>query len=262
MKLLVYSSSDLAGINMAEHLEAAIPFVPSEMGGIYGKAHGDLFLVETSSSLIDLDLSPQGVEWALCLSKHKSSSGKPCLTAHTPGNLGPTAEYGGRPGAVGISNPPLQSNLIRELRSECDRRSVAIQVTVEATHHGPTDLGYPVTFIEIGSDDGSWIDPLLGEMVASAVRRSLDPRQRKRNAMGVGGGHYSEKFTRLILDGEFDVGHIVPKYALSEGFDLGIFKKCHERTLGGCDYVLADWKGTPSKAKCYLKSLDVELVRV
>ncbi len=266
LKLLIYSASDLAGINIARHLEVLFPFAPSEIGGIPVKAHGDLFLVEVDSSLVDLDLELKGVEWALCLSRHKSSSGKPCLTAHTPGNPGTAAEHGGRPGAVCISNPCLQSALIRSMHRECVSRGVEMQVTVEATHHGPTDLDYPVTFVEIGSDESSWGDPLLGEIVASAVRLSLGHKMGNRLALGVGGGHYSEKFTKLILDGDFDVGHIVPKYVLSEGFDPGILRKCKERTFGGCRYVLVDWKGTPSKAKVCLRSslhtLGAELVRI
>lgn len=267
LKLLVYSASDPAGINIAKHLQAILPFAPSEVGGMPAGAHGDLFLLEIDSSLIDLDLSPKGVEWALCLSRHKSSSGKPCLTAHTPGNPGPAAEYGGRPSAVCISNPWLQSALIRSMRQECDSRGVGLQVTIEATHHGPTDLDYPVTFVEIGSDETSWGNPLLGEIVASAVHRSLGQERRdNRVALGVGGGHYSEKFTKLILDGVFDIGHIVPKYVLSEDFDPGIFRACKERTLGNCRYVLVDWKGTPSKAKDCLRSvipsLGAELVKI
>lgn len=266
MKLLIYSASDPAGINIARHLEATLPFTRSEVSGVAAGVHGDLVLVETDSSLIDLDLSIHGVDWALCLSRHKSSSGKPCLTAHTPGNPGANAEYGGRPNAVCISNPWLQSALIRAMSQECVNRGVGLQVTVEATHHGPTDLDYPVTFVEIGSDEDSWRNPLLGEIVASAVSRSLHQEQRDRSALGVGGGHYSEKFTRLILQGEFDIGHIVPKYVLSERFDPGIFKTCKERTLGGCRYVLVDWKGTPSEAKDCLRSaipsLGAELVKI
>ncbi|MDI9608863.1 MAG: D-aminoacyl-tRNA deacylase [Candidatus Verstraetearchaeota archaeon] len=266
MKLLIYSASDPAGVNIARHLEAIVPFAPSEVGGLPAGVHGDLFLLETDSSLINLDLDLKGIEWALCLSRHKSSSGKPCLTAHTPGNPGISAEYGGRPSAVCISNPWLQSALIRSLRRECDSRGVELQVTVEATHHGPTDLDYPVTFVEIGSDESSWGDPLLGEIVASAVRSSLQQERGNKGALGVGGGHYSEKFTKLILDGDFDIGHIVPKYVLSEGFDPGIFKICKDRTLGDCRYVLVDWKGTPSKAKDCLKSaiptLGAELVKI
>ncbi len=80
LKLLIYSASDPAGINIARHLGAILPFAPSEVDGMPAGAHGDLFLVEIDSSLIDLDLRLKGVEWALCLSRHKSSSGKPCQT--------------------------------------------------------------------------------------------------------------------------------------------------------------------------------------
>lgn len=266
MKLLLYSGSDPAGVSISSKLCGMIPFKDAEIGALPAKAYGDCYLIEIRGSLVDFDLNLEGVEWALCLSRHKSSSGMVCLTAHTPGNPGLSADLGGSPNSVAIANPPLQSDLIRSLKSECSRRGIEVPVTVEATHHGPTDLEYPVTFVEIGSDETSWTNPVLGEIVASAVSSTLSPSGRNRNAVGLGGGHYSEKFTRLILSGEFDFGHIIPKYVLAGDYDPSIVQKCLLRTAGGVRYVVADWKGMPSRAKEALRqalpSLGVELVRV
>jgi len=39
-------------------------------------------------------------------------------------------------------------------------------VTLEATHHGPTDMEVSVMFVEIGSSMEHWIDQRAGEAAA------------------------------------------------------------------------------------------------
>ena len=155
----------------------------------------------------------------------------------------------------------------RELKRAVDEKDLKLQVTVEATHHGPTELPFPVTFVEIGSDEAAWNDQTLGETVSTAVSHSIISHPNyKKTALGVGGGHYSEKFTSLMISGEYAIGHIIPKYAMSEETDKTIFKKFIERTAGGCSSIVVDWKGTPSAFKEYLKSFShahgIELVKI
>lgn len=224
-------------------------------------------MVETTARLVELEMDTRDAQWLLCLSRHRSESGKRCLTVHTPGNLTNSAELGGTPSQVGISNPTLQTRLLAELKGERDSMGIVEEVTVEATHHGPTSLPCPITFIEIGSDEGAWVDASLGECVAKAVARTMsDEGSPPPNAIGVGGGHYPEKFTNLMLGSVYSVGHIIPKYSMTGGMAPEMFSHCIQRTAGGITVVLVDWKGTPSAYKEHLKtlttSLGIELVRV
>jgi len=269
LKLLAYSTSDPAGVNIAGHLRPLLPFSPCEFRSVSASSYGDCCLIGLPGPLIRLEMEPSGIEWLLCLSMHKSESGRACLTAHTPGNPTGKAEFGGEPGKVGISNARLQSALIRELVKSKSMMGLSIDVSVEATHHGPTELGFPVTFVEIGSDSSSWEDPLLGGAVARAVAASIWDNASAAPAdvaLAVGGGHYPEKFTNLMASGQYDVGHIIPKYAMTANPDPEMFRRCLERTQGGCSCIIVDWKGTPSAAKDSLRSLSdssgVELVRV
>lgn len=269
MRLVVYSEEDLAGRNIASHLVKHISFSDSNLGLLPALNHGDLYLLRVGGPLVNLTLPAGGeeAEWVLCLSRHRSESGRRCLTAHTPGNLRGSADLGGRPNEVAISNPPLQSSLIKELYRSSAELGLDCQISVEATHHGPTELPCPVTFVEIGSDEDAWKDESMGEAVAKAVSRALlSPMEAGKCALGVGGGHYSEKFTSLIIDKNCLIGHIVPKYAMSEGLDNTMFGACIKRTLGGCVSIFVDWKGTPSNFKESLQalsqSLNIELVRV
>lgn len=267
MKLLVYSTGDPAGVNIAAHLQEKLPFSQSEFNSKPALKCGDMTLQGIDGRLVYLDMPIPGVEWILCLSRHASASGKPCLTSHTPGNLTSSAELGGNPNEVGISNPALQTSLIKELsRSQADL-GLTCQVTVEATHHGPSALAAPVTFVEIGSDEGAWKDETLGEAVASAVHRAISsPLASSPGALAVGGGHYSQKFSKIMQEGRQEIGHIVPKYALDEKAGISIFRSCIERTRGGCSSIVVDWKGTNSTSKEALRelaaSLGIELIKV
>jgi D-aminoacyl-tRNA deacylase len=267
--MIIYSQSDQAGKNIANHLRKTLQFTEAPAGEYNYPAwkYSDYLLVETTARLIELDLDTRGAQWLLCLSRHKSESGKRCLTVHTPGNLTAHADLGGKPSQVSISHPGLQARLLVELKAEKDRVGIPEEVTVEATHHGPTALPCPITFVEIGSDEEAWLDARLGQCVAQAVARALTKEDRTPpNAIGVGGGHYSEKFTSLMLEGRYSIGHIIPKYAMTGGMATEMFSSCIERTYGGIAAIVVDWKGTPSAYKEHLKafaaSLGIELARV
>ena len=268
MRLIAYSKDDPAGKNIATHLEKRLSLQKAILGSVPALASGDLYLLELEGHLVDLEVQFPDAEWLLCLSRHSSTSGKRCLTSHTPGNLTGGAELGGNPREVAISNPLLQSLLIRELDKSKDQFGLELQVTLEATHHGPTSLSIPVTFVEIGSDEDAWRDELLGDAVSAAVQHvvSSPPRPLGRSALGVGGGHYPEKFTSLVEGGGYLMGHIIPRYAMTGGMEFAMVEKCINRTAGGCNLICVDWKGTPSQFKDAIKkisqSLGMELVKV
>ncbi|MGC8935977.1 MAG: D-aminoacyl-tRNA deacylase [Candidatus Methanomethylicaceae archaeon] len=264
LKLLVFSTGDPAGRNISSHLLSELPFREVPFGNSVAHAYNDFYLIDTDSPLINLSLSTNGAEWILCLSKHRSESGIRCLTVHTPGNLCDHADLGGRPKEVAISNPPLQRSLLKGLKRAASDLNLNIPVSIEATHHGPTSLSVPVTFIEIGSDEAAWVDDTLGKAVAKAVSFAIkSPPEGGEGAIGVGGGHYSEKFTHLIIEGGALIGHIIPKYAMNEGMDPSMFQACTQRSIIKCTKAYVDWKGTPSKYKEALKDMGgIELVRV
>ncbi|MDD1776156.1 MAG: hypothetical protein LUP94_02255 [Candidatus Methanomethylicus sp.] len=264
---MVYSKNDPAGVNIASHLAEHIPFKSFLFNSQPALIFRDLCLIEVEQHLIDLELAPNDVEWVLCLSRHKSASGKKCLTAHSPGNPTNSAQLGGKPNSIAFSNPILQSALICELKQIASASNLELQVTVEATHHGPTEIPYPVTFVEIGSEDHAWGDPTLGEAVSKAVTRSIMSNHAfGKVALGIGGGHYSEKFTNLIISGKFAFGHILPKYVLTEKMDRAMIELALKRTYGGCNSIVVDWKGTPSAFKDYIKQFairnEIELEKI
>src|SRR5207253_4771741 len=95
---------------------------------------------------------------------------------------------------VSYVNPSIIRRALRALKAGVAKAGVQIEVTMEATHHGPTSLSMPVCFVEIGSGESEWTDPILGEIAANAVISAIEKiGETYPTAVGFGGTHYSAK---------------------------------------------------------------------
>ena len=101
-------------------------------------------------------------------SKHVSETGNPSLTAHVPGDS--------EKRELGIAAPSTLGAALAELFAARDEFGLSYDVSFEATHHGPTGLDVPVTFVEIGSATSEWRDPKAGEAVARAIMKAARSR--------------------------------------------------------------------------------------
>ena len=152
--VLVASSRNLASKTIASALIRKHGF---ESSGIrFGSSDlyqsGSVILATIDGEIIhppDLDayFRPRAY---IFLSTHRAESGIPSLTVHTTGNFTDKEVLGARPREVGAIDPDLQKNYLVALN---DRRSQleGYEITIEATHHGPTSLRRPVLFVELGS---------------------------------------------------------------------------------------------------------------
>ncbi len=146
-------------------------------------------------------------------SVHSASSGIPALTVHPIGNYH-DALYGGEAGKLVPSCPMIMSDMLRTIKAICSIPEY--QICFEATHHGPY-LDTPSIFLEIGSDESCW----GREDAAEVQAKVLDLVREKNetiNVIGIGGGHYTPRFTELALSHKVNFGHMIPNYQL-EGFD-------------------------------------------
>jgi D-aminoacyl-tRNA deacylase len=143
------------------------------------------------------------------LSRHSGETG-PLLSAHFTGNFGP-AEYGGADGELARAAPNAQKRLVRAL---ADHAPDGYDVGVECTHHGPSRVGVPSLFVELGSSDAEWDDPAGAEAVARAVLDVAGVAADRvdgddtRHVVGFGGGHYAPRFERLVRETDWAVGHV------------------------------------------------------
>lgn len=231
--------------------------------------YDDVYLIGVDEELMFLDelaLPVKDVEVILMLSRHSSVAGLPCLTAHVSGNLTDEARYGGRPRELAISHPYYMSKILRELSKLNDESKLGFLVSLEATHHGPSELRYPLVFVEIGSRPEDWGNKLAAKAVAQAIANALRGGGCEvSSSIGFGGGHYPPKLSRYVLNGGY-IGHVFPKYVLSKETSFEMISKAVKRTHGVCDSLAVDWKGAPSQAREALKKFasahDLRLIKL
>ena len=158
------------------------------------------------------------------LSKHKSRTEMRSLTVHPTGNVG-KAILGGASHSLSVPDPHLLFELLSGMKKINEEAGLGYDVTLEATHHGPTDLEIPSLFVEIGSTDAEWADKNAGKAIAQAVMGIREKTgageepaavsesgENKIVAVGFGGGHYAERQTKWLLGGKILFGHIFPKH--------------------------------------------------
>jgi D-aminoacyl-tRNA deacylase len=184
------------------------------------------------------------------VSRHSGDTGR-LLSAHVTGNFGP-AEYGGEARAFARA-PPHALAVVRERLAAY--APDGYDVSLECTHHGPTAPGAPAMFVELGSDEPQWADPDGARAVARAVLdlEGVPPDRladgtpgrvgqadgpgpgtaaadtdddhdtdggtaaRTRHLVGFGGGHYAPRFTRVVAETDWAVGHVGADWGLDAG---------------------------------------------
>jgi D-aminoacyl-tRNA deacylase len=157
---------------------------------------------------------------------------------HPVGNWG-GADYGGTPGAVSGTAPGWMTGLLLAIARTAP---AGYQACFEATHHGPL-LETPAFFVEIGSDESRWELREPAEVLARALL-ALEPASGIA-LIGIGGGHYTPRFSDVALQREAVFGHMVPKYAL-EQLTPELLRSALERS--GARAIYLHRKGMPKSA--------------
>src|SRR5438309_4583224 len=266
--LIVSSRRDPASANIARALVTKNGFEQGPGHGIetYSKDNVHLVMLEKLGIYAEPSDIPSDVSTAIFVSKHVSSSGRPALTVHATGNLTKEAKFGGNPEEVSQVDPLIIRRTLRALKAGVSQAGVQIDITMEATHHGPTNLSMPVCFVEIGSREKEWTDPVLGEIVATAVMaaaarvKETDPV-----AAGFGGTHYSAKHTRICMEGNYAIGHLVSSHSFDGGVSERVMTDTFSKTTSSCNTAIVDWKGLHSndrrKLVASLEAAGREIVR-
>ncbi len=265
--MLVYSELDIAGVNIAKCILENYSFAMTDQifeenpvyeGEVSGQQVKFFTLKEETVNAQDLPQSFPNPELIIFLSRHRSQSGTPTLTVHTPGNLG-KAELAGLPRTVSVSPAKAMQTALETLSRIKKEMNLDYEVSYECTHHGPS-LEIPTMFVELGSSEKQWRDKEAALAVAQAAMESIAKfgKSDRKAAIGLGGTHYSQKFTRMALNGEEIFGHMIPKYALSQ-IDKEILIQCVKRTQEQVNSAVLDWKGIRSDDKPNVVSLLQEI---
>jgi D-aminoacyl-tRNA deacylase len=196
------------------------------------------------------------------LSKHAAESGVLALTCHCTGNFS-TAKFGGNDRQVAVPHPHIQKTYLQNLKKN-QSNFLEFQITIEATHHGPTALTKPSIFIEIGTTETQWNDVSLCNSVATLVHQTMmQPIINNPVAICFGGTHYPSKFTNELLEGKYALGTVIPKHALDD-LDEKLFSHIIAQN-NMAKTALLDWSGLGSnkqKVLDFLKSTKLEVIKL
>ncbi len=226
---ILISREDNASVHIGEQLRDVADWTttrderrPTERGGGRVYRTDGAQLREFESLHIDL-IQPAAafddIDLLVFASKHAGETGK-LLTAHHTGNFGP-ADHGGADNALARACPNAHARVIEALETHAPPD---FEVGMECTHHGPTAVGVPSMFVEVGSSEQEWDDPAAARAVAQAILdlRGVDPDsppedesgETRRHLVGLGGGHYAPRFERVCRETDWAVGHIAADWGL------------------------------------------------
>ncbi|WP_440952932.1 D-aminoacyl-tRNA deacylase [Methanococcoides sp. FTZ1] len=258
--IIICSTVDLAGQNIKGHLlrsrdwdQLEVPqALVEDVSEVYES--DDLRIVEVKEHHIyqdgiDEKLKQAGIPCDLIIfaSKHRSADGRRLLTSHFTGNPG-SADFGGNPGELAVAAPFALRSILLSMSEKAGE--IGYDVSMESTHHGPSDLKVPSVYAEIGSSESEWVDPDAGAIVASAI---LGVQQEKCPvALGFGGGHYAARQTNLIFGSDVTFGHNFPDYQIPH-VDGKLFRQAVEKS--GAELVYCDRKSMSSGARKKINDL-------
>nr|WP_206204935.1 MULTISPECIES: D-aminoacyl-tRNA deacylase [unclassified Thermococcus] len=256
---------DLASMNIKQKLIENFGFEKSDLkfDGNTVYKNGDIWILTTNQEMIYYDYLDKEIEKQLKVkpeliifaSRHSSKQKLPALTTHVTGNWG-KAMYGGKDNSLAIAQPSAMKLALMKMNELND---LGWTVCYEATHHGPSKLDVPSLFIEIGSSEEEWVNDRAGEILAETIMYVIGNYQRAnfKVAIGIGGGHYAPKQTKVALNSDIAFSHIAAKYAHPISRDMLL--KAIERTAEKVEAIYVDWKGSKGETRQLAKSLAEEL---
>jgi D-aminoacyl-tRNA deacylase len=217
---VVFGNDDVAGKNISYFLEKnfAVDVIGLKEHPIY-------------HDYPEKDANARKGELIIVPSQHKSLKSIRSLTVHAAGNFD-TNDYGGAKNKM----TPFDAKYARGVLLNIDKyaKGLNFEVTYEATHHGPYSEN-PLVFVEIGSSDLEYGDREIGYMMARSIYESFD--EDAEIYCGVGGLHYSSKFTKMALNEGVALGHIASKYRFAS-LTPDSLSEMYQKTIGSQGFLI------------------------
>ncbi|ADM28346.1 Protein of unknown function DUF516 [Ignisphaera aggregans DSM 17230] len=249
---MVYSVNDVAGAGMAKRLReyfncrplssSPISFNDIKPIEIFSCSDYDTLLLGFNEDTIYFDFlsSITKSKSIIVLSKHSSQSGLPSLTTHPTGNPWGRNDFGGRPWELSLSNPIFMWLFLKNIKKFSDILP-RFEISYEVTHHGPTSIRVPLSFVEIGSTESEWKNEIVQDIMARGIMKTIEDMTNINDkpciaTVGFGGPHYAPIFTKRAFEYSECYGHMIPNYVIRELSDMEI-KKVVELALSYTPYV-------------------------
>lgn len=226
----------------------------SERGG-EGWKYGKHALLDTKvNGMLEIPYEFE-TDCIVVLSTHRSEKEYPALTVHAPGNWN-KAELGGAPRTLNAVWASKMKDVLIGLDEGNKKYGLGWNVNMEVDHHGPT-CSAPIMYVEIGSGEKEWANLTAAKIVAEAVMRMLESDSSFETYFCIGGGHYSQEFTKMGLREERAAGHILPKYHI-ETLKMDTFTQAMEKSVENTQGILMEKKGTNRWQKDLVEALAKE----
>ena len=263
MELLIAFDGDDAASRMASRMAVnmerdhtatttAKDDMNGKISGFWRSKHYDMITISTPAIsadwLEDTEIvKAGGYDGFVFLSKHAAESGILALTCHSTGNF-TRADFGGNDREVAIPHPHFQKAYLKNIYEKREQFS-EFDITIEATHHGPSALDKPTIFVEIGTTPKQWCDDTLCSSISDIVQDTLisDIPQSNPVAICFGSTHYPSKFTKELLHGKHALGTVIPKRAIPQ-IDDELFAHIMQRN-DMATVALLEWGGIQSADK-------------
>ncbi|MHA1786302.1 MAG: D-aminoacyl-tRNA deacylase [Candidatus Helarchaeota archaeon] len=258
MKIIVTSNEDLASQTIKKQLIREYQF---EKDGSFEGNDSFVYkdkvrLITIEDRLIDADYLSKHFDPELFIfaSRHKAKSEMPSLLVHSTGNWTSDNSFGGKPKSISISCPEaIKIGYLELLKQKVQLNLSIFDVTMEVTHHGPTELDHPLIFIELGSSQQYWTHEQGALAVARAVMKVVNEDKKFTNAIGFGGTHYCSNFNKLLENNpKIAIGHVIPKYVINEVEPELILKAIKK---SNAIFGIIDQKGTNSAQRQKIQNM-------
>ncbi|GAG34244.1 unnamed protein product, partial [marine sediment metagenome] len=134
------------------------------------------------------------------------------------------------------------------------------EVSLEATHHSPTQFRTPMFFAEVGSTETQWRDEGVCGYLVGAILEGISEEETVPSVIGFGGGHYCPTFS--VMEQEMAFGHMAAKYAI-DLLTPELVGQMAEKTLDGVEGAVLDrgLKGhQKKKVEVALRKQDISIL--
>jgi D-aminoacyl-tRNA deacylase len=244
---IIISKKDKAGLNIQSFL---LNFLKENLN--YKSAK--LYLIE--EDIIYANLNNIKADFIIFASRHSSINELPCYCCHATGNWN-KAEFGGIDNKLSLSSAFILRETLILLNKQNELPSFQ-----EISHHGPL-INTPHIFIEIGSTEKEWTNKNYGNFISKTIINLIDLLHNFEDvnsfinkyktinpnvnvAIGLGGLHYMQNFSKLILNKNIAISHACPKYLL-DYFNENMLNEVISKTLEKIDFFILDWKSLQNK---------------
>ncbi|MFW9922698.1 MAG: D-aminoacyl-tRNA deacylase [Candidatus Thorarchaeota archaeon] len=200
-------------------------------------------LILSDKDVIEADhLDSLQADLLLFGSRHKSEANQPSLLTHVTGNFGPDATHGGNSFELAyVSTRAIRESYLSLMEQRIQNNLTEFDVTVEATHHGPTSLKSPLLFVEVGSTEEEYNNLNAVTAVAKTLMYICLNKKDETIIPSIcfGGGHYTTRFNELMEITNVAIGHILPKYH-KDNLTSSIVEQMIDKTIEKVKWAIID----------------------